>query len=60
VAVSDASLRLDVPVMIAAVVVLLPIFWKGFVIQRWEGAVLVPPRGSKSRVRHAALRGSAA
>jgi cation:H+ antiporter len=41
VAVTDASLRLDVPVMIAAAVVLLPIFWKGFVIQRWEGAVLV-------------------
>jgi cation:H+ antiporter len=41
VAVADASLRLDVPVMLAATVVLLPIIWNGFVIQRWEGAVLV-------------------
>lgn len=39
--VSDAALRLDVPVMIAATVVLLPIFWNGFVIQRWEGVVFL-------------------
>jgi cation:H+ antiporter len=41
VAVSDASLRLDVPVMLAATIVLLPIFWSGFTIARWEGAVLM-------------------
>lgn len=39
--VSDASLRLDFPVMIAATIVLVPIFWNGFEIRRWEGALLV-------------------
>jgi cation:H+ antiporter len=39
--VGDAALRLDFPVMLAATFVLLPIVWNGFVIQRWEGAVLV-------------------
>lgn len=39
--VSDASLRLDVPVMLAATVVLLPIFWSGFSISRGEGAVML-------------------
>jgi cation:H+ antiporter len=41
VAVSDAALRLDVPVMLAATIVLVPIFWNGFVIRRWEGFVLL-------------------
>jgi cation:H+ antiporter len=41
VAVSDGSLRLDLPVMLAATIVLLPIFWSGFEIRRWEGVVLV-------------------
>ncbi len=41
VAVSDGSLRLDLPVMLAATIVLLPIFWSGFEIHRWEGIVLV-------------------
>ncbi|MFN3217891.1 MAG: calcium/sodium antiporter [Acidimicrobiales bacterium] len=40
VAVGDASLRLDFPVMIAASIVLVPIFWNGFEIKRWEGFVL--------------------
>lgn len=40
VAVDDAVLRLDYPVMIAATVVLLPIFWNGFAIKRWEGLLL--------------------
>lgn len=40
VTVGDASLRLDFPVMIAASIVLLPIFWNGFQITRWEGVVL--------------------
>jgi cation:H+ antiporter len=39
--VTDASLRLDLPVMLAATIVLLPIFWNGFQIKRWEGFVLV-------------------
>ena len=39
--VDDAALRLDVPVMLAATFVLLPIFWRGFEIRRWEGVVLV-------------------
>ncbi|MEZ5341523.1 MAG: calcium/sodium antiporter [Acidimicrobiales bacterium] len=38
--VSDASLRLDFPVMIFATVVLLPIVWAGFCITRWQGLVL--------------------
>jgi cation:H+ antiporter len=41
VAVSDASLRLDFPVMLSASVVLVPIFWNGFEIKRWEGFVLL-------------------
>lgn len=41
VAVSDATLRLDYPVMLASTIVLLPIFWNGFAIKRWEGALLV-------------------
>lgn len=39
--VTDASLRLDLPVMLAATIVLVPIFWNGFEIRRWEGFVLV-------------------
>jgi cation:H+ antiporter len=38
--VSDVSLTLDIPVMIAATVVLIPIFWNGFRIKRWEGVLL--------------------
>ena len=38
--VGDASLRLDFPVMIAASIVLVPIFWNGFQIKRWEGFIL--------------------
>ena len=39
--VADSSLQVDIPVMLAATVVLVPIIWKGFVIQRWEGLVLM-------------------
>lgn len=39
--VSDVSLRLDLPVMLAATFALVPIVWNGFRIERWEGAVLV-------------------
>jgi cation:H+ antiporter len=39
--VSDSSLRLDFPVMLAATVVLVPIVWNGFRIKRWEGLVLI-------------------
>jgi cation:H+ antiporter len=38
--VSDNALSLDFPVMLAATFVLLPIFWNGFEIKRWEGALL--------------------
>lgn len=41
IAVTDVSLRLDLPVMLAATVVLVPIFWNGFEIKRWEGFVLI-------------------
>jgi cation:H+ antiporter len=40
VAVADAALRLDIPVMIAATIVLIPICWNGFQIKRWEGILL--------------------
>lgn len=39
--VSDASLRIDLPVMILATMVLVPILWNGFAIKRWEGYVLL-------------------
>jgi cation:H+ antiporter len=39
--VSDVSLRLDFPVMLAATIVLVPIVWNGFEIKRWEGFVLI-------------------
>lgn len=39
--VTDGSLRLDLPVMIAATVVLVPIFWNGFRITRLEGVALI-------------------
>jgi cation:H+ antiporter len=41
VSVTDASLRLEFPVMLAATFVLVPIFWNGFQIKRWEGFVLL-------------------
>ena len=41
IAVSDVSLRLDFPVMLAATIVLVPIVWNGFEIRRWEGFVLI-------------------
>ncbi len=40
VAVADSSLTIDYPVMLASTLVLLPIFWNGFAIKRWEGLVL--------------------
>ena len=39
--VSDVSLRLDFPVMLAATIVLVPIVWNGFEIKRWKGFVLI-------------------
>lgn len=39
--VADSSLRVDFPVMLAATIVLVPIVWKGFRIERWEGFVLI-------------------
>ena len=40
-AVSDALLRFDLPVMIAAAVACLPIFASGALIARWEGALFL-------------------
>jgi len=39
--VTTGSLQIDFPVMLAATVVLLPIVWRGFRIERWEGFVFV-------------------
>jgi cation:H+ antiporter len=39
--VSDASLRFDFPIMLAATIVLAPVFWNGFEIKRWEGGVFL-------------------
>lgn len=41
VAVGSGVLRLDLPVMLAATVVLVPVFWSGFEIHRWEGVALI-------------------
>jgi cation:H+ antiporter len=41
VAVSRAALNFDIPVMIAAAAVCLPIFYTGYVISRWEAAALL-------------------
>lgn len=37
--VSAAALRFDVPIMVAAAVACLPIFFTGYVIARWEGGL---------------------
>ena len=37
--VSSAALRFDVPIMVAAAVACLPIFFTGYVIARWEGGL---------------------
>lgn len=39
--VPDAAISLDIPLMIAAAVALVPIAFTGFTIARWEGAVFV-------------------
>ncbi len=39
--VPESALALDIPLMIAAAVVLLPLAFTGSVIRRWEGAVLL-------------------
>ncbi len=41
IAISSGALWFDIPVMIAAAVVCLPIFFTGHLIARWEGAVLL-------------------
>jgi cation:H+ antiporter len=40
IAVNEEALNLDIPVMLAATVVLIPICWNGFAIKKWEGALL--------------------
>lgn len=44
--VSDAALRVDLPVMLLATVLLVPVLWNGFVITRTEGAVLLAAYGT--------------
>ena len=39
--VAESSLQVDFPVVLAATIVLVPIVWKGFRIERWEGFVLM-------------------
>ncbi|MEX5297730.1 calcium/sodium antiporter [Kocuria sp. CPCC 205292] len=39
--VADAAVALDIPVMLAAAVALLPIAFTGFAVARWEGALFV-------------------
>lgn len=39
--VSDDALRLDLPVMLAVAIACLPIFFTGYEIRRWEGALFV-------------------
>jgi cation:H+ antiporter len=39
--VSPAAVRFDIPVMIAVAVMCLPVFFNGFQIQRWEGALFL-------------------
>ena len=41
VAVSEAAFSLDIPVMIAVAVACLPIFFTGYLIARWEGALFL-------------------
>jgi cation:H+ antiporter len=41
VAVSEAALRLDIPVMIAVAIACLPIFFTGHLIARWEGGLFL-------------------
>ncbi|GAB4323545.1 MAG: calcium/sodium antiporter [Dehalococcoidia bacterium] len=41
VAVADAALRFDIPVMIATAVACLPIFFTGWAIVRWEGLLFL-------------------
>jgi len=38
--VNSEVIRLDFPVMVAATLILLPICWNGFMIKKWEGALL--------------------
>lgn len=41
VAIPDAVIRFDLPVMLAVAVACIPIFWTGNVISRWEGVLFV-------------------
>jgi cation:H+ antiporter len=40
-AVADSILRVDIPVMIGVALVALPVFYTGYLIRRWEGAVFL-------------------
>lgn len=41
ISVGDQALTLDFPVMLVATLVLIPMCWNGFVIRKWEGALLM-------------------
>ncbi len=41
IAVPDAAIGFDIPVMIAVAIACLPIFFTGYIIARWEGAVFL-------------------
>ncbi|MPZ99811.1 MAG: calcium/sodium antiporter [Dehalococcoidia bacterium] len=43
--VADSAMRVDIPVMIAVALACLPIFFTGWVIARWEGALLIAMYG---------------
>ena len=38
---ANASLQLDLPVMLAATAALLPVVRRGFRIERWEGVIFI-------------------
>jgi cation:H+ antiporter len=44
--VSDTALRVDLPVMLLATALLVPVLWNGFVITRTEGMVLLAAYGT--------------
>jgi cation:H+ antiporter len=41
IAVSDDALRLDLPIMVAVAVACLPVFFNGYALKRWEGALFL-------------------
>ncbi len=46
ISVASAAVALDIPLMVATAVVVLPIVFTGFTVQRWEGAVFIALYGA--------------